>query len=744
MSSKIASDLKYHSDYSQYIDTENRAENWDDSVDRIMDMHLVKYEDKMTPELEKLMSFVSKSYKVRELLGSQRALQFGGDPILQHHSKIYNCLSSFADRNAFFQEAMYWLLSGCGIGFSVQYCHNDLIPNIQLRTKGVKTFTPEDSIEGWADCFGVLSSSYTVDDPTFKEYQGYRIDFDLSKIRPKGAKISGGFKAPGPDGLRESLQKCQELLDNAVRDGEAKFRPILVYDFVMHMSDAVLSGGVRRSATICIFSPTDTEMLNAKTGNWFTDNPQRGRSNNSVALVRSKTTREDFERIYKSVKEFGEPGFLFTDHEDFLYNPCVEIGMYPRTEDGRSGWQGCNLTEGNGVMCTTPEAFYRICKASAIMGTLQAGYTDFKYVAKESREIFEREALIGCSFTGWTNNPDVMFTPEVQRKGAEIVKKWNKIVADLIGINQAARTTCTKPSGNASVILGRDFPCASGIHGEHAPRYFRHMQMNKDDDVAQLFAEFNPEAVEDSVWSASGTDWVFAIPVVAKPDSLFKKDLIGVKQLELVKLTQQNWVESGTNVDLCVKPTVRHNVSNTIQVEDWEEVKDYLWENRHSFAGVSLLSVSGDKDYKQAPFVEVFTSQQLLDKYGDASLLASGLIMDGLHAFNNDLWDAVDAVMGLGDFSEESHVNLLKKDWIRRAKQFSSRYMNDDLKLTGYCLKDVYNLHKWLKVTRDLVDIDWTKADLKPKYTAVDTLGSVACASGTCELPDWLVNPSIK
>lgn len=492
---------------------------------------------------------------------------------------------------------------------------------------------------------------------------------------------------------------------------------------------------VRRSATICIFSPDDEEMLRAKTGNWFVDNPQRARSNNSVALIRGSVTRSEFDNLFSSVKEYGEPGFLFTGDEDFLYNPCVEIGMYPQTEDGRSGWQGCNLTEGNGALCTSPEIFYRICKASAIMGTLQAGYTDFKYVSKESKEIFEREALIGCSFTGWTNNPEVMFDPEVQRKGAEIVKKWNKIVAEMIGINQAARTTCTKPSGNASVILGREFPCASGIHGEHAPRYFRHMQMNKDNDVAKIFAEVNPEAVEESAYSSSNTDWVFAIPVVAKAGSLFKSDLLGIKQLELVKLTQNNWVECGTNEHLAVKKGVRHNVSNTIQVDDWDEVRDYLWENQDSFAGVSLLSVSGDKDYKQAPFVEVFTAEQILAMYGTAGMLASGLIMDGLHAFNNDLWDAVSAAEGQGDFSEDSRINVLKKDWIRRAKQFSNRYMDGDLKRCGYCLKDVYNLHKWLKITRDSVDIIWDKMDLEPRYTDVDTLGSVACAGGACDLP---------
>ncbi len=307
MSSKFASDIKYYSDYSRWDEELEKAEDWEDSVERIMNMHRTKYEDIMTPELNKLINLVERSYKNKELLGSQRALQFGGAPILNHNSKMYNCLTSFCDRNEFFQEAMYWLLSGCGIGFSVQHKHIDKLPTIVARDKGVKTFKPDDSIEGWADCFGVLVSSYTTENPPFPEYQGYRVDFDLSNIRPKGAKISGGFKAPGPDGLHESLIKCQQLLDNATREGEAKFRSILAYDFVMHMSDAVLSGGVRRSATICIFSFDDEEMIKAKTGNWFIDNPQRGRSNNSAALIRSKVTQEDFFNLFESVKSFGEP-----------------------------------------------------------------------------------------------------------------------------------------------------------------------------------------------------------------------------------------------------------------------------------------------------------------------------------------------------------------------------------------------------------------------------------------------------
>lgn len=731
LGSKDASDLKFYSDYSRYCDEKQKKENWDESVDRVMGMHRGKYKDVLTPELEKLLSFTEVAYKEKLFLGSQRALQFGGDPILKHNSKMFNCLSSWCDRNEFFQEAMYWLLSGCGIGFSVQWHHVDKLSTISSREEGVKTYVVPDSIEGWSDSFGVLFSSYFDTDPTFPDYQGHRVDFDLSEIRPKGAMIAGGFKAPGPDGLREALIKCDSLLANVVENHNGKLRPIDAYDFLMHMSDAVLSGGVRRSATICLFSKDDKDMLNAKTGDWYISNPQRARSNNSVILVRNEVTREEFSEIMKSVKDFGEPGFIWVDDKNICFNPCVEIGMWPQTVKLVSGWQGCNLVEGNGNMCTTPELFYRACKAAAILGTLQAGFTDFKYVSPASKEIFDREALLGVSFTGWVNNPDVMLDPEIQKEGARIVKKWNKIVANIIGINQSARTTCCKPSGNASVILGS----ASGIHGEHSKHYIRNMQMNKEDDVAKIFADINPEAVEDSVWSANGTDWVFSIPITAKDGSIYKKDLLGTKQLDIVKLTQQNWIEEGTNVELCVNPLVRHNVSNTISVNDWDEVEEYIYQNRAWFAGISLLSISGDKDYNQAPFTEVLMADELLAKYGDAAVLASGLVVDALSAFG-DLWVACSSAQGFGeDLSGTNHSNLLKKDWVRRCKQFSERYLQDDLILATYCLKDVYLLHKWLKLTRESVSINWEDYDLEPNYADANTLGAVACSNGQCEIP---------
>lgn len=725
---------KFYMGYSRWVESEERYETWNESVERVMNMHREKYKSVMTPQLEEYISFAENAYKDKLVLGAQRALQFGGEQMFAKNTRMYNCCVSHCDRPAFFQEAMYLLLCGCGVGFSVQSQHINKLPKIKRRyEKKVKVFTIPDSIEGWADAFGVLLSSYFENGGTFPEYRGCQVHFDFSKIRPKGAKISGGFKAPGPEGLRTALVKCEQLLDGLLGGDHdiVQVKSITAYDFVMHMSDAVLSGGVRRSATICLFGKEDEEMKTAKTGNWFVDNPQRGRSNNSVVLVRDEVTREEWADIMKSVKDFGEPGFIFTDNKEFCYNPCVEIGMLPVTIDGISGWQFCNLCEINGGMCNTQEDFYRACKAGAIMGTLQAGYTDFRYISEASKRITDREALLGVSVTGWMNNPDVLFDPKTMRDGAELVKATNKIIAKIIGINPSARSTAVKPSGNASVILGT----ASGIHGEHAPRYIRNVQMCDNDDVAALIIKKNRKMVEKSIWGSSGTDVVVSFPVVSKEGSIYKSDLLGVKQLEYVKLVQQYWIEAGTDLDLCVDKNLRHNVSNTITVDDWDEVEQYIFDNRQWFAGISLLSGMGDRAYVQAPFSEVFTAKQLLGMYGEAALFSSGLVVEALKAFDRNLWIACDTVLGYGQkLDAENSDDLLKRDFVRRAEKFARNYFGGDVQKMTFCLKDCFNLHKWVSIQNNLVDIDFSQDLLKQSYVEVDTMAASACAGGVCSL----------
>jgi ribonucleoside-triphosphate reductase len=415
--------------------------------------------------------------------------------------------------------------------------------------------------------------------------------------------------------------------------------------------------------------------------------------------------------------------------DEILVHNCVEVGMIPSYE-GVSGFQGCNLTEINGSKINTKELFERACRAGSILGTLQAGYTNFKFLSDVSKKIFEREALLGVSITGWMNNPQVLLDEEVLKYGAKIVLDMNEIVANLIGINVAARATNVKPSGNSSVLL----KTASGIHGEHAPFYIRNVQMNKDSEVAQLLKETNPYMVEESVWSSNKTDYVISFPVISPTQSIYKKDLYGIKLLEKVKLVQNSWVEAGTRIDHCVDPTVRHNVSNTVTVlpHQWDEIRDYLFENRSYFSGVSLLSSSGDYDYNQAPMTEVLTESQIITRYGRGAMFASGLIVDSLKGFDN-LWDAIYIATSDADLGDKEKADT-RAEWIRRYKKYVENYFNGNSKEAEYCLKAVYILHKWTKIQQNLVTLNFETQLSEKKYIDIDTMGSAACVGGACEI----------
>ena len=437
---------------------------------------------------------------------------------------------------------------------------------------------------------------------------------------------------------------------------------------------------------------------------------------------------------------------------------CVEIGMYPKTRDGRSGFQGCNLTEINGKWCDTKENFFKACEASAIIGTLQAGYTDFKYLSKESKEIFEEEALLGCSITGMMDNPEVIFDETFQKEAAQFVLEVNQKVAKMLGIKPAARATCVKPAGSTSCVLGT----ASGIHPHHAKRYIRRVQANKSEFCLQETEKRNPAAVEESVWSTNKTDKVISFLCEVPAGAIVKNQLKAVELLEKVKLTQQNWVEHGTVIERCVNPKTRHNVSNTITVkaDEWDEVEQFIFDNQKWFAGISLLSSSGDLDYAQAPFATVLTPTELVKEYGDASVFASGLIVDGLAAFDDNLWRACDTVLGFGeDLSigpepavyptkreynklaeyfikkSESEKYIDKCDWVRRVKQFSERYFDGDLKRSTYCLKHVSLWKTWCDLKREYIELDWTSiTEDHETHINADTMGAQACSGNSCEL----------
>jgi intein/homing endonuclease len=1092
--------------YAQYNQEHKRRENWKEQVERVFKMHHVKYAKYMEDEdFIRFFNFAKQMMIEKRVLGSQRALQFGGPAILNKNARIYNCSATYVDRPRVFQEIMYALLCGVGMGFSVQFHHIEKLPQISQIDDEEKKYVIPDSIEGWSDSIGVLLSSYFKTCQTFPEYFGKKVVFDYSNIRPKGSNISHmGGKAPGPEGLRKSIEKIRKLLQDCVDKGYSSLRPIDAYDILMHCSDAVLSGGIRRAATIAVFSIEDEDMINAKTGTWYIDNPQRARSNNSALLLRDDTPKEKFMNMIEKVKQFGEPGIIFTDDLETLYNPCVpddtwvltsegskqvkelinkpftaivngkeyesktgfvktgfknvykivtkegfevrttdnhkilnadnewielkdleigdkitihdhsskplvtleenhdfakgwimgslygdgtfyypknraylcfwgdnryemrdkaynyfkqlewlksqskggteekglnvgkiivensemfrysqtyikkgkiltdevekepinfqvgflrgifdadgsvqgnqnkgasirltsnnmetlkrvqrmclrlgvygkiykerrpegdymlpdgkgkvklfhcnaihefiitrssiktyrdhigfndpekkeklddilsnykrkpsgskyvaeiieitcdeecdvydctvdkvhafdangfyvhncvEVALYGYDQDGKSGLQVCNLSEINMGSITCEDDFYKSCEAAAIIGTLQAGYTDFPYLGKTTQNIVEREALIGVSMTGMMDCPDIAFNPEILKTGAERVREINQLVAKIIGINPAARTTCVKPAGSTSCILNT----ASGIHPRHAKRYFRRVQVNKLEEPLAYFRKYNPNAIEESVWSSGKTDDVVTFLCKGGENSLTKSDVSSIQLLEKVKLVQQYWVTSGRDIDLCVNKNLNHNVSNTITVnpDEWEKTANFIYENREYFAGISLLSSSGDMTYQQAPFQEVFTHEEITKKYGAGSVFASGLIVHAHDAFNGNLYDACACFLGYGeklempkfDMNNISHSfvdsdKIYKKiRWIAQADKFTMRHFGGDKTKMTHCLKAVDAWKTWCDLKRTYQNVPWDQF-FEDKDNTKRTQ-YLACSGNKCEI----------
>jgi ribonucleoside-diphosphate reductase alpha chain len=745
---KFLSDLKLHSDYFKWLEDKGRYETWEDACENIIDGHrkkYVEYADAIEPYLQSAVE----SMKDQAVLASQRNLQYRHEQIMKHNTRMFNCTSGHIARNRVFQEIFYLALSGCGFGggLSIPFVNN--LSKIQKRTLGTKTYVIEDSIEGWANSLGVIMSSYFVDEQPFPEFAGYEVKFDYSQIREKGAFISGGFKAPGPEGLKQSLEKIEALIEKWLTNEGSKIRPILAFDIICHSADAVLSGGVRRSALNMIVDPNDDEMIHAKTGNWRMENPQRGRSNNSVLLLRSEVKKEQFNYLVQLNDGANDIGFVFANSWFDMFNPCFEILKIPvldtvdfskikyedveeyvKNNKEKFGIQGCNLTEINAEKATTKDKFLKACKDASILGTLQAGYTSFPYLGETSRKIFEREALLGVSITGWMNNPK-LFNAELLEEGAQMVKDTNKEVAAVIGINQAARTTCVKPSGNASVVLGT----ASGIHPEHSEKYFRIMQLNKESNTAKWLVDNMGFLLEESVWSSTKSDYVVFVPVENPKVGLFKKDMKGIKHLELIKLVQQHWVNAGTNHELCAYKGVNHNTSCTVIIDDKDAIVDYIWEERDFFTAVSFMSDYGDKDFNQAPFTSVLNLEDIIEQYGKGSILASGLIIDGLHYFNQNLWLACDTLLDRSiTLTGTREQVLLKEYWLSRAKKFAKNYFKGDLKKMVYCLKDVHLFYKWETITRQFKEVNFGEILDKPQYKDISDFAAQACSGGSCEI----------
>ena len=568
-------------------------------------MHLKKY-SKLPKEDKDLIKEAFNSVREKKVVPSMRSMQFGGTSVEAKNARIYNCSVRHIDSPRAFSEIFFLALCGCGIGIGLQKQFLDRLPNLvdaSDKTGAIVTYVVEDTIEGWSDSIEALLNCY------FKNtaYSGRKIVFDFSRIRKKGSKIkTGGGKAPGYKPLKNTLSKVKNMLDALIEDkGEKRLRSIDVCDILCYCADAVLSGGVRRSALSFIFDKNDDLMMNAKTGDWFSENPQRARGNNSVLLLRSDVKIDEFKSIINKTREFGEPGFVFANDSRQLLNPCFEINFIPETEDEVCGVQFCNLTSINGALTDTKDKFILHARYAALIGTLQAGYLEFPYLSRAARKITEQEALLGVSITGMMDNPDILLDKDSQKEAALAAVETNEIWAKKLGVNPAARITCVKPEGTSSIILG----AASGIHPHHSRRYFRRIQCNKLDNVYNFFKMYNPDLCEESVWSANKTDDVLTFPVEIPQGAIVKEDLTAIKHLGIIKNAQENWVNYGTSKHN--KKNIKHSVSCTVLVDEdeWDKVVKYLFENRENFTAVSLLPKTGDKIYKQAPMEAVISKE---------------------------------------------------------------------------------------------------------------------------------------
>ena len=568
----ILSDVTVYLKYAKYVPEKNRRETWEELVTRNKNMHLEKF-PQLTEEIEAAYKYVYD----KKVLPSMRSMQFAGKPIEINNSRIFNCSYLPIDDYRAFSEIMFLLLSGCGVGYSVQTHHVEQLPEIRKPLKS-KRYLVGDSIEGWADAVRMLTKAYfgfTSTAPLF----------DFRDIRPKGASlITVGGKAPGPEPLKIALVHMQAILDRK-NDGE-KLTTLECHDIICHLADAVLSGGIRRAALISLFNLDDEDMLTCKFGNWWENNPQRGRANNSAVLLRSKIDKDTFLNLWKKIEasNSGEPGFLFTNDKDAGTNPCAEINLKAN--------QFCNLCEINASDLETQEEYNARAKAAAFIGTLQASYTDFHYLRDVWRKTTEKEALLGIGMTGIASGAIFKLS---MKEAAKVACEENERVAGILGINKAARVTTVKPSGTTSLVLGT----SSGVHAWHDDYYMRRIRLGKNEALYSYLSIYHPEMLEDDVFKPT-IQSVLSIPQKSPEGSITRSES-ALEMLERIKKLNKEWIKPGHR-----RGSNMHNVSATVTIkkDEWGQVGDWLFDNKEYFTALSFLPEDLGT-YVQAPFTTI-------------------------------------------------------------------------------------------------------------------------------------------
>ena len=580
--------------YSRWLPEENRRETWVETVDRYFNFFDEHLKENNKFDLDKTTrSELREAVLNLEIMPSMRCLMTAGEALKRENVAGYNCSYIAIDNPRAFDEVLYILMNGTGVGFSVESKFTEQLPIVAEEFfETDTTIQVADSKLGWAKSLKELIHLL---------YAGQIPRWDVSKVRPAGAPLKTfGGRASGPEPLVSLFRFCVTTFKKAAG---RRLTTLECHDIVCKIAEIVVVGGVRRSALISLSDLSDDRMRMAKSGEWWKDNVHRALANNSF-VAKEKIDVGIFMKEWLSLYESrsGERGIFSrtasqkqaerferrNPNFDFGTNPCSEIILRSR--------EFCNLTEVVVREMDTQETLARKVKLATILGTIQSTLTNFKYISKKWKENCDEERLLGVSLTGITDNgytngkmEGIQQTLETLR---DLTVKTNKEWSSKIGIPQSAAITCVKPSGTVSQLVDS----ASGIHARHAPYYIRTVRSDKKDPLAKMMVNLG-FPVEDDVTKPDHT-YVFSFPMKGPENAIYRKDMTAIEQLELWLTYQKHWCEH--------KPSI----TVTVKEDEWPEVGAWVWNHFSEMSGVSFLPFS-EHIYVQAPFQDCTEEEYL-------------------------------------------------------------------------------------------------------------------------------------
>ena len=571
--------------YSRWLPKENRRETWSETVSRYFDFFEQHLQDNCKFKLDsETRGELEDAVLSLKIMPSMRCLMTAGEALKRENIAGYNCSYVAVDKPQAFDEILYVLMNGTGVGFSVERQFVSKLPTVADEFHmSDTTIVVQDSKLGWAKAFKELVAML---------YHGQIPKWDLSKVRPAGAPLKTfGGRASGPEPLQRLFEFTKEIFQGAAG---RKLSSLECHDIVCKTAEIVVVGGVRRSALISLSNLSDDRMRVAKSGQWWNDNGQRALANNSACYTEKPDVgifMDEWKALYDS--KSGERGIFNRESAkriaekserrdvgyDFGTNPCSEIILRSR--------EMCNLSEVVVRTNDTEDTLLEKVKLATILGTFQSTLTNFKYVSKEWKKNCVEERLLGVSLTGimdnkWTAGKlpglDILLK-NLKQISIDTNKEWS----EKLKINQSAAITCVKPSGTVSQLVDS----ASGIHARHNPYYIRTVRGDKKDPLTKMMVDMG-FPVEDDVMKPLDTS-VFSFPIKCSEDAVFRQDMNAIEQLELWKTYQEHWCEHKPSVTISVKE------------EEWFEVGAWVYKNFDLMSGVSFLPYS-EHTYKQAPY----------------------------------------------------------------------------------------------------------------------------------------------